>query len=189
MSEEDAGTGESEQGLSESYQSAKNSIFEAKNAVESFLEGVSQWIERRTRLTQLFIAGGVSWSFTEGISLSNATWGALQAAIPSFTTPQLLLALIGLVLLQTTVQARKFNQLEYVPATEEMDSETRADGGRARDEQGRFKKKDGGSSGGGAIGGAIAGGALGASFGPGGAAFGAIMGAILGDEIEKGGDD
>lgn len=150
---------------------------------------VIHWVERRSRLTQILIAVGLGQLVTE---LPN-----VEHAIESVSTVlrigelQVLLAIFGILVVQTVMQRERFNQVADELRHMGNSPSVRSDGGREtppRDEKGRVTSDRDGTSGGGALGGAIAGAAIGSSAGPQGAIAGAVLGAILGDELEKSSD-
>lgn len=167
----------------------RNASGEIKNAIVSCKRGFQRRIESLGWTPQVILAAVLSLGVEKALKRSGSAWNYVMANIPTFSTEQLLVVLIGVGIAQTRIQARKFNHIADVVQTESMSTQARADGGRdqPRDEEGKFKESK--TSGGGALGGAIAGAALGSSYGPAGTVFGGIVGAMLGDELEKTGED
>ena len=147
----------------------------AKGVLTNSWGVLTVWVQRRTRLSQILLASGISLVASETLP----SIGAVFRFVTQFTSlsdGQLIFALIAVVLGQTIIQTQKLNQLQSEVATM-RESPAMTDGGDSS--EGR------GTSGGGAIGGAIAGGALGSSYGPGGTVAGILFGAILGDKFEE----
>jgi hypothetical protein len=164
-SDESEGSG-SDTGLAEVAISLRRVWYSSKRYV-------IHWVKRRNLVFQFVIAGAIA----EGVGwVLNSADGVPESVVANFSSVQVLLAILGVLITQTAVQTRKFNQVRN--ASVNMANSVRPDGGR------RNTIDDGQTSGGGALGGAIAGGALGAAYGPQGAVAGAILGAILGDNLE-----
>jgi hypothetical protein len=135
----------------------------------------TDWVERRSRLTQLLLSGAVALLFDLAGPLLDQFGSLWVSTVTSSSTIEALGALIGAQLLQTAIQTHK---LETVRAEiGNMTNTPVSDGGR--DEQNSWR------TGGGALGGAITGGALGANFGSTGVVAGILFGAVFGDMFEE----
>ena len=165
------------------YPDASDVFRSAKEAIADVWGSFVRWVQGLPRLYQLAIGAVLSvgvqvlWRATPDVIHS------VSVIVSRVTAPQLLAILIGVIVMQTFAQMRRFKRANTNITTMTDALEAQTDGGQPRD---REQMEDLGTSGGAAIGGAIAGGALGSSFGPGAAVFGAVVGAIIGDEIEKG---
>lgn len=146
-----------------------------RTTIRSAWRFCTDWVERRSRLTQLLLSGAVAFLSDLVGPLLGEFGRVWVSAITSSSTIEALGALIGAQLLQTAIQTHK---LETVRDEIGNMAETPVpDGGR--DERNSWR------TGGGALGGAISGGALGANFGSTGVVAGILFGAVFGDMFEE----
>jgi len=190
--------------------SLRRAAQEIKLALHGKYNWVNRWVGDRGAFTKLLFGGFSAVTLNSArsyVPLSEIF--AVTEYIPSFSTEQLLVVVIGVVIGQTIIQKRGFNQIQNNIQSEapNRNDDARPDGGRRGPSKSRKNrpnrsrgpnkpmspesidtaddKKESDASGGGMIGGAIAGAALGSSWGPGGTIGGAIIGAVLGDELEQ----
>lgn len=139
------------------------------------------WVERRSRLSQLLLGGLIAVSSEATVPLVRRLGELALADLSSMTATSWLSMLVGTQIGQTVVQVRKLDKIGEETNTVQMDTgatqtDAETDGGRpARSWR----------TGGGIIGGAIAGAGFGSSFGTRGLFVGLAVGIVLGDTFEE----
>ncbi|MEZ3142912.1 hypothetical protein [Halobaculum sp. MBLA0143] len=135
------------------------------------------WVERRSRLSQLLLGGLIAVSSEATVPVLQRLGALALANLSSVTATSWLSMLVGTQIGQTVVQMQKLDKIgEEMEAMEADTGTTETDGGRpARSWR----------TGGGIIGGAIAGAGFGSSFGTRGLFVGLAVGIVLGDTFEE----
>ena len=156
------------------FESFRNAARELWRGLTVPIHRVNRWLDRRGFLFQATVMGVIALGLARLGAILDSLLGT-WLTVPSVTTNQLLVVLIGAIAGQSYLQVRGFNSLR-TDSTGMETADVRTDGGESDRPE---------TSGGLALAGAIAGAALGASYGTGGVAGGALLGYFLGDELER----
>lgn len=170
------------------------SLGDIDTSIRRIARAIQYWYQNRHFINQIVIVvvvwfgGNAVYNFIAPriwAIIGDFATAALGFQITGLTVIQFIIVLLGYIIAQNFILIRRVNNLETVIEDMDQTAPVADGGGQPRDDMGRFKEKDGGTSGGGFVGGAIIGGAIGASFGPGGMVAGALAGALLGDALEQ----
>ncbi|MEZ3114959.1 hypothetical protein RYH80_03375 [Halobaculum sp. MBLA0147] len=147
----------------------------ARTAAGAGWQFCTDWVDRRSRLMQLLLGGAVTLLYEAFAPLVDTAGAVWKLTVATLSPTEALLALLGVQVAQTVLQARKLDTV--TDRIGNMGETAVTDGGRETDEDWR--------TGGGILGGAIAGAGVGSAYGPEGFVAGLVFGTILGDTFEE----